>query len=206
MDIPVNAKVECTDGRCGESTYLILNPVTRKVTHVVVQEKDLPHVERLVPISLVEDSNSQLIRLRCTSDELGRQKEFIETRFIPADPAYIASWYSGYEGPMMWPYVLPEEMTMPVEEEHVPPGELAVARGAEVHASDGYVGRVDEFLVDPESGHITHLVLREGHLWGQKDVTIPVSKIKRIEEEDVYLDLDKAGIEALPAIPIRRWW
>jgi hypothetical protein len=50
------------------------------------------------------------------------------------------------------------------------------------------------------------LVLREGHLWGQKDVTVPVSKIKRIEEEDVYLDLDKAGIETLPAIPIRRWW
>jgi sporulation protein YlmC with PRC-barrel domain len=206
MDIPVNAKVECADGRCGESTYLILNPVTRKVTHVVVQEKDLPHIERLVPISLVEDSTPQLIRLRCTSDELRGLENFVETHFISADPAYITSWYSGYEEPMLWPYVLPGSITMPIEDERIPPGELAVARGAEVHATDGHVGRVDEFLVDPESGHITHLVLREGHLWGQKDVTIPVSKIKRIEEDDVYLDIDKAGIEALPAIPIRRWW
>ena len=32
---------------------------------------------------------------------------------------------------------------------------------------------VDELLVDPENEHITHLVMREGHLWGQKDVVYP---------------------------------
>jgi hypothetical protein len=47
-------------------------------------------------------------------------------------------------------------------------------------------------------------VLREGHLWGQKDVTIPVSQIERIEEDAVHLKLDKRSIEALPAIPVRR--
>ena len=67
------------------------------------------------------------------------------------------------------------------------------------------VGRVDEFLVDRETEHITHLVLREGHLWGQKDVTIPVSEIERIEEDTVYLKLDKEEIERLPSIPVRRW-
>jgi hypothetical protein len=37
------------------------------------------------------------------------------------------------------------------------------------------------FVVDPKTGHITHLVLREGHLWGQRDVAIPVNAIERIE-------------------------
>jgi sporulation protein YlmC with PRC-barrel domain len=73
-----------------------------------------------------------------------------------------------------------------------------------VEATDGHAGRVDEFLVDPANGHITHLVLREGHLWGQKDVTIPVAQIDRIEDGAVYLKLDKESIGALPAIPIRR--
>jgi hypothetical protein len=41
-------------------------------------------------------------------------------------------------------------------------------------------------------------------LWGQKDVTIPVSEIERIKEDHVYLKLDKRSIEALPAIPKRR--
>jgi sporulation protein YlmC with PRC-barrel domain len=79
-----------------------------------------------------------------------------------------------------------------------------VRRGARVEATDGHVGRVDEFLIDPESEHITHLVMREGHLWGQRDVTIPISKVDRMEEDTVYLKLDKGSVEALPTIPVRR--
>ena len=37
------------------------------------------------------------------------------------------------------------------------------------------------FVADPQTGHITHLILREGHLWGQRDVVIPVNAIERIE-------------------------
>jgi sporulation protein YlmC with PRC-barrel domain len=206
MDIPIDAAVECTDGPCGRSTYVILNPVTRNVTHLVVKEKDLVHIERLVPVSLVKESTPQTIRLRCSKDELGRLEHFIETHFVPVDRAYIGNMYEAYQGEMMWPYVIPEDVTVPLEEERVPPGELAVRRGAQVFASDGHVGRVDEFLVEPESGHITHLVLREGHLWGQRDISIPVSAIARIQEGDVVLKLDRASIEALPSIPIRRWW
>ncbi|KPK14357.1 MAG: hypothetical protein AMK69_28870 [Nitrospira bacterium SG8_3] len=53
------------------------------------------------------------------------------------------------------------------------------------------MGPVTEFLVDQTDGHITHLVLREGHMWGRKDVTIPVFQIDRIEEDAVYLKLNK---------------
>jgi hypothetical protein len=64
---------------------------------------------------------------------------------------------------------------------------------------------VDEFLVDPTTRHITHLVLREGHLWGQKDVTIPLSAIERAGEDTVYLRLDRHAIKSLPAVPVRQW-
>jgi len=73
-----------------------------------------------------------------------------------------------------------------------------------VEASDGRIGRVDEFLVDPVTGQISHLILREGHLWGKRDITIPVSEIERIEDDSVHLKLDKQSIEALPAVPVRR--
>jgi len=43
-----------------------------------------------------------------------------------------------------------------------------VRRGTRVEATDGHVGHVDEFVVNPENGHITHSVMREGHLWGKK--------------------------------------
>ena len=119
--------------------------------------------------------------------------------FIPSNLAgFTASTY------MMWPYYAPEVAFIKLEEEHIPANELAIRRGAGVEATDGHIGRVDEFLIKPEDDHITHLVLREGHLWGQKDVTIPVGQIDHYQDNTVYLKMDKHAIEALPAIPIRR--
>jgi sporulation protein YlmC with PRC-barrel domain len=199
MDIPINANVRCGDGLFGRSTCLIINPRTEQVTHLVVEETQFPHSQRLVPIDQVVEATPHVIQLRCTSRELEGMESFVETEFVETPiPDYMGGSY------MAWPYVLPEPMAMPIEHEQIPPGELAIRRGARVEATDGHVGRVDEFLVDPANGHITHLVLREGHLWGQKDVTIPVSQIDRIEEDTVYLKLDRRSIGALPAIPIRR--
>jgi sporulation protein YlmC with PRC-barrel domain len=207
MDIPINVGVQCADGLCGRLTYVVINPITRRVTHLVVREAETPHTERMVPVALVAETTPNLVRMGCTRDELAKMEPFIETEYIrtkgsgvePLPVGYVPGEY------VLWPYVVPEQTEyVPMEHKRIPPGELAVRRGAHVEATDGRVGQVDEFLVDPSNGHITHLVLREGHLWGQKDVTIPVSQIQRIEENVVYLNLDKHSIEALPAIPIRR--
>jgi len=73
-----------------------------------------------------------------------------------------------------------------------------------VYATDGQIGQVDEFLVDPEYDHVTHLVMREGHLWGAKDVAIPLSQIEHLYEGEVYLKLSKQAVGQLPAICTRR--
>jgi sporulation protein YlmC with PRC-barrel domain len=72
-----------------------------------------------------------------------------------------------------------------------------------VDASDGHIGRVDEFLVNPSDNHVTHLVVREGHLWAQKDVLIPISQIDRIGENVVFLKLDKQSAKELLPDPVR---
>jgi sporulation protein YlmC with PRC-barrel domain len=205
MDVSVNADVQCADGLCGRSTYIIVDPVRKEMTHVVVREKTFPHAELLVPLDLVVESTHDLIRLRCTRDELLMQEPFTEFEFVERDPSYLGDEFDMDEELLMWPHVAPEDMVIPLEYERVPPGELAVRRGTHVNAQDGRVGRVDEFLVDPANGHITHLVLREGHLWGQEDVTIPISEIARIEEDTVYLKLNKQQVEALPTIRVRRY-
>jgi hypothetical protein len=50
------------------------------------------------------------------------------------------------------------------------------------------------------------LILREGHLWGQKDVFIPVGDIDKVKESRLRLKLNRAEIEKLPAIPVKRLW
>jgi len=202
MDIPIDAEVQCTDGVGGRSTYVVLNPVTRQVTHLVVKENTFPRLERLVPVGMVAETGPDQIHLTCSQQELHGLESFIETEFLSGEFPYTTYGLGEYR---LWPYILPEDEMAPVEHERVPPGELAVRRGSHIRATDGDVGRVDEFLVDRETEHITHLVLREGHLWGQKDVLVPVSEIERIDEDRVYLTLSKEEVANLPTIPVQRW-
>jgi uncharacterized protein YrrD len=199
MDIPVNAEVYCTDGHCGRSTYIILESATEKVTHLVVREKQWPHTEVLVPVAAVTVTTPDSINLSYTKDRLAELQHFIETEYIEVDiPRYAGGAY------FMEPYTYPGPQMVSVEHESIPAGESAIRRGSRIEATDGHIGQVDEFLVNPVNERITHLVLREGHLWGQREVTIPVSQIERIAEDTVYLKLDKRSVEALPAIRIQR--
>jgi sporulation protein YlmC with PRC-barrel domain len=192
MDIPLNVKVSCSDGPCGRTTNLILMPTNGEITHVVVGDGSYPETGYLVPLDWIAESTPESIRLNCSYAELSQLPVFNHVEFIP----------SGLSSSMLWPYATPAAGFIMIKNEHIPVNELAVRRGAGVEATDGHVGRVDEFLINPIDNTISHLVLREGHFWGQKDVTIPVSQIDRIEADTVWLKLDKHSIEALPAIPV----
>lgn len=65
---------------------------------------------------------------------------------------------------------------------------------------------VDEFVINPENNHITHLVMREGHFWDKKDVIIPLAAIEDIQGDVVSLQLDKDQIGDLPNFPVHRRW
>ena len=201
IDVPIKAAVECTDGPCGQSTTLIVNPVTETVTHIVVEEKVPPHTQRMVPLEQVVETTPELIKLGCTEAEFKQMESFTETQFVKT--YYYADQY-GWDMMSTWPYSVPQEVEMPMEVEQVPEGKLAVHRGTYVQATDGLIGQVDELLLDPGTGHITHLVLREGHLWGQKVLTLPISTIDHVDGDDVYLNIDKQTIESLPAIPVKQ--
>ena len=127
---------------------------------------------------------------------------FNQTDFVKRDVSHYAT---DPQLTLLWPYRVPSEQVVVDTRRQIPPGQLAVRRGARVRAADGRVGQVDEFMVDPDSGHITHLVLREGLPWDKRHVDIPISAIDRIEENVVHLSLTKKEIEALPFIQLRRW-
>ncbi len=210
MEIPLQAPVECTDGVCGHSEYVLINPVIDKVTHLVVKENSSPNTEYIVPIDLVTETIAETIHLRCSRAELEKMEPFIETTFIKEiAPGMNYGMGGGMRGMGSYysPYVsYSRTVQVAVEQQQIPSGELTVRRGTKVEAKDGYVGKVDEFVVNPENGYITHLVMREGHLWGKKDVIIPLSALGETHENTVFLKLDKLQIEALPSFPIHRRW
>lgn len=195
MDVPVDATVECTDGPCGRSKYAIIDPAKERVTHVVIEESGLGGRERLAPVSLISQSTPEKITLRCSAEELQDLQPFVRREYLPGEEPFLAYPPGHY---MVWSTGISGGVPPVVEHTDVPEGQLAISRGARVEASDGKVGQVDEFLTDPVDRRITHVVLRHGHLWGQREVTVPAEQIDRIEDGVVFLKLDKKGIEALP--------
>ena len=74
----IGADASCTDGACGQVSRIIVNPVTREVTHLAVDPKHRHGPGRLVPVDLVDATTSQ-IRLRCPLAEFQRLRLAQET-------------------------------------------------------------------------------------------------------------------------------
>jgi sporulation protein YlmC with PRC-barrel domain len=206
-DIPMDTKVRCTDGKCGKSTYVIVNPVEKAITHFVVKYKKLPeNRDRLVPVAKIADISEGLISLSCSRAELAKMQPFTTTRYVKTEaPLYIETVVG--EDPYGYfaePVVALDTDVASVPEVHIPAHELAIYRGMDVSTGEGKVGAVDEMVVDPDSGNITHLLMRKGHLWGKKDVAIPVTAIDVVDKDRVFLNIDKEAIGALPAVPVKR--
>jgi sporulation protein YlmC with PRC-barrel domain len=189
----IGADVSCTDGACGEVRRLIVDPVADTVTHLVVGPKHRRGHGRLVPVSLAGASAGQ-IRLRCTKAEFEELDPAQETRQLPEEPAEptILGGYDPASSTRRRQYVT---------EDSVPVGEAEVRPGDHVYATDGRIGQVRGFVIDPASGHVAHVLLREGHLWGRKEVAIPVSAVTRVDD-GIRLGITRQQVQDLPPADI----
>jgi hypothetical protein len=88
-----------------------------------------------------------------------------------------------------------------VTNDTVPLGEVDVRRGDPVHATDGDIGRVQGLVIDRANGHVTHVLLQEGHLWGRKEVAIPISAVASTVG-GIQLTIAKQELQDLPPVDI----
>jgi sporulation protein YlmC with PRC-barrel domain len=211
----IGTEVSCSDGACGELSRVVVDPVARAVTHLVVEPKHDPGFGRLVPLDLV-DATAAGIRLRCTMADFDKLGPAEETKFIPGGTGSVD--YA--EGEVLsWPYyglgmggglVAPAgglgvdmaDIGQTVIYDKIPLGEVSVSRDQPVHATDGNIGRVQGLVIDPRDNHVTHVLLQEGHLWGRKEVAIPISAVSRVDDDGIQLSMAKAGVQDLPPVDI----
>lgn len=194
IEIPIGAEVLCPDGQCGSTVCVILDPIQERVTHLVVQEKQFPSTLRLVPVQLIGDTSAGRVELEVTTEEFHGMEPFLEGKLLSSHQRIASA--------MLWPYVDPATAIGP-EHLQMPAGKIAVLGETPVRATDGSVGRVEEFLLNRDDGKITDLVLREGHLWAHKDVAVPVAQIKTMRQDGIDLKLSKRNVQELPRIPTR---
>ena len=188
-EFAMGATASCADGPGGKVSRVIIDPATETVTHLVIEPKHRMSLARLVPLDLV-DTTAGDIRLRCTVEEFGQLEPAQETELIEDA--------TGSLGPGALNTAMGVTSPVPIMvEDVVPLGEAGVERGEPVHALDGEIGRVQGFLVDPDDHRVTHVLLEEGHLWGRKKVSIPVSAVTGVEN-GIQLSLTRKQVEDLP--------
>jgi sporulation protein YlmC with PRC-barrel domain len=198
----IGAGASCTDGAGGKVTCVVVDPLARAVTHLVVEPKHRHGAARLVPLDLVDATTGE-IQLQCSLAEFEKLDPAEQTRFLPG-----TSGYQGY-GPdqvLIMPYYnigMAEAYSGPMTITYhaVPLGEVEVRRGEHVHATDGHIGKVQGLVIDPGSHHVTHVLLQEGHVWGRKEVAIPIGAVTGVDD-GIRLNITKQQVQDLPAVDI----
>jgi len=181
----IGAEVNCTDGHCGEVIRVVVDPAAEVVTHLVVEPTHREGLGRLVPLELVDldavGGASGDVTLRCSLEEFDNLEAAEESYFLPG----------GNVG----------NITPPIITDTLPEGEIGIRKGQQVHATDGGIGRVQGLVIDRATHHVTHVLLHEGHLWGKKEVAIPIGAVKGIAE-GIQLTLTKHEVQDLPAVDL----
>jgi sporulation protein YlmC with PRC-barrel domain len=211
---PIGAKVSCRSGSGGKITRVIIDPIQRTLTHIVVESHN-HELGRLVPLYLVESATPKQIDLACTLHEFNRLDPSEDTDYFPMDD-YYGPYYGGeargygyrWGDASFWPYYGYSGLgygrgwgPKAISYDAIPRGEVTVRRGDPVRATDGEIGRVAGLVIGTPTGEITHVLLQEGHIWGKKDVAIPIRSVKRVADI-VEVAMTKHELEDLPSIDI----
>jgi len=204
MPFWIGADASCTDGACGQVGRIIVNPVTRAVTHLAVHPSHRRSPGRLVPVDLVDAATGQ-IRLRCTLAEFQTLRPAQEAESVRGlDPTGQANapkqvnlfvWLHAARDPK-------SEAPQQVWVDSVPPGEVDIRRDLTVCATDGEIGQAQGLVVAPGGHQVTHVLLQAGGMRGRKEVAIPIGAVTKIGTLLIHLSLTTHQVEDLPPLNI----
>src|SRR5215212_5442514 len=175
MRLELGKPVVCGDHEAGKLADLVVDPVKKRVTHLVVKPAHGHGDSHLVPIELATPGDEvRGIALSCTADELEAMPHVEEFAYLRIDqlPENDPDWDVGVTDVLAMPYY---EST---------------------GISAGYVDTFADVGVD-DADNITHFVLERGHLWGRREVTIPISAVAKVESDSLTLTLSKDEIGEL---------
>ena len=225
MRLDLGSAVHCTDGVYGELADVVIDPLTRRLTHLVVEPHNRHDLARLVPVDKAHaraPSDPEIL-LDYSAAELDALEPVQRSAYLRLGEAPVEDpdWQVGIEDVMALPYygtvgasglgtaIQPGGLDDHIAEvyDRVPKDKIEIRRASAVISSDDHrLGHVDGFVVDDEE-LISHVVLEQGHLWGKHEVTIPIAAVTEVKNDEVKLSLSKDEVGKLKSVPVhRRLW
>ena len=196
FDFKIGSSVECKDGSCGKLARVVVDPETLAVTHLIVEAGLLLKKARVFPINIVERADEAGVQLSISSEALSDYPEYQEVDVEQTVPGSAGGGVvsTGY-GPVVTgapTIVVHEKRRLGIAEELE-----TVKRGTPVSNAHGQVGKLEHVVADPDSGAITHLVIRQGLLFSH-DTTIPLALVEQVTEEGIFIAATDEELKTLP--------
>jgi hypothetical protein len=108
MRLELGTPVDCADRSFGELADIVIDPSTRRVTHLVVQPHDRHDLARLVPVARAhtEATSDATISLDCTIAEINALEPIQKAAYLRlnAFPVEDPDWDVGIEEMLALPY------------------------------------------------------------------------------------------------------
>lgn len=222
MKIELETPVACVDGAFGRLEDVVVDPRTRRVSHLVLKPGDENDRVRLVPIQGVHSGGeSEGLALDWTVAKLIESQPVQESAYLrmgelvsggPDWTVGIQELYSLPEYGSLGPEIMGTGTTMEYDQHmavsyhRIPLGGVEIRRASPVTSSDGHhLGHVIGFTIDDEAV-ITQLILEHGHLWTKRMVAIPGSAIERFQTDELTLSLTQDRVAGMKSLPGHRRW
>jgi sporulation protein YlmC with PRC-barrel domain len=215
MRLELGSAVRCTDLPFGELADVIVDPVSRRVTHLVVQPHHRHDGARLVPVELAS-ADGDVIALDGSLAQVEALPAVHESAYLRVGEFPVADpdWEVGTQDVLALPLyqemdgmgtVIDPDPHVIVNYDRIPKHEVEIRRSSAVVSADGHrLGHVDGFLIG--SGETADIVLERGHLWGRREVVIPAAEVASVGNDLVTLSVTRDEVEALAARRVHRWF
>jgi uncharacterized protein YrrD len=204
LDLNIGADVTCTEGRCGKLIRVVIDPRTQRVTDLIVEKGFLQKVDRVIPVTAVEEATGESIRLNVDADAFKDFQEYDETSVRLPVGGYRGNRYRTNEVVyLMGRYrsVFVEEPIVPTVEHKVHEGvptELdVIGSGTPVRNMLGDLGEVDHLLINADTNRITHLVVKTKGLFSDYPV-VPISDVSGIDEAGIFIKVSEEELREYP--------
>lgn len=195
--------------KIGELENVVIDPSTREVTDLIARKGFLLPSDKVIPISLVMESDEGHIKLYDFKGSYDDLDDYIELHYVKVENessdefdkkmvpllAYMPAGYAGIS------YANISNSALGIEPQlvkNVPKGTKNIAKGAHVLGMEGkHIGNVKEVIVEPESNTITHFVISKGLLSNDEKI-IPASWVSGFDDHQVKLVVNSKVIQELP--------
>lgn len=211
-DLHAGAAVTSGDGhKLGTLSRFVINKQSFKLTHVVVDTGILRSGEplwkggwglshdRVIPLGVVDRASGDKITITMTAEEFkDLSVDYIQERFekIPdkrpgwpdaSDVKRLLASMPGEPGPYLM-----------YEVQAIEAGEVEIKKDSPVWRVNPHqkIGEVDSLIYDGDSGTVTDLVIRRGHVFTH-DVVLPMRFVTELIADIVRVDIDDDTLHGL---------